>query len=81
MRERDVTWGEIVDTVNKPETVYGPDERGRKIHQRGQLAVVVGRDGAVVTVLLRQGEQWTNEDAKARALPDRPNTYDADGHP
>ncbi len=66
MENRAVTWGEIIDVVEKPEVTFGPDHLGRKSVQRGNLCVVVARDGAVLTVLLRQGEQWTNDDAKGR---------------
>lgn len=65
---RDVTWAEIVDVVDHPEVVYGPDYRGKKIHQKGDLSVVVAPDGAVLTVLLRDKEQWTDEQAIARKI-------------
>lgn len=63
---RDVTWAEIVDVVDHPEVVYGPDYRGKKIHQKGVLSVVVAPDGAVLTVLLRDEQQWTDAHAQAR---------------
>ena len=66
MRERHVTWGEIVDIVDHPEVVTSPDMQGRQLYQKGKLSVVVARNGDVITVLLRQEQQWTNEDAKKR---------------
>lgn len=62
MKARKVTWGEIVETVEKPEVSFGPDERGRMVHQKGSLAVVVSRSNNVITVLFRQEKQWTDED-------------------
>lgn len=67
---RDVTWGQIVEVVENPEVIYGPDHRGKKILQRGKLSVVVAADGAVVTVLLRSEEQWDDGDARSRASSD-----------
>jgi hypothetical protein len=39
------------------------------VYQRGKLAVVVNERATawwVVTVLLRENQQWTNEDARSR---------------
>lgn len=66
MTERDITWGEVQDVILKPEVTYGPDRSGRTVMQRGKISVVVARDMAVITVLLRQEEQWTNADARSR---------------
>lgn len=66
MEARDVTWGEIVDIVEHPEVVYGPDPKGRKIVQKGDLSIVLAPDGAIVTVLLREETAWDNEQARAR---------------
>ena len=33
MRERHVTWGEIVDIVDHPEVVTSPDMQGRQLYQ------------------------------------------------
>jgi len=66
MAARDVTWGEIVKVIERPEVVFGPDYRGRKTVQRGELAVVVDSQGAVITVLLKQNEQWNDEQARSR---------------
>jgi hypothetical protein len=73
MDVRDVTWGEIVDCVDHSEVIYGPDHRGRKIYQKGELGVVVGNDGAIVTVLLRERQQWTDEQMRERGYqrPDK----------
>lgn len=70
MAERDVTWAEVVEVVDRPENVY--TSRGDFVFQKGSLAVVVCLDGAVRTVLLRQDPRtvdrgrWTNDDARAR---------------
>ena len=74
IQARDVTWGEIVEVIEKPEVIYGPDFRGRKVLQRGTLTVVLGRDGAVVTVLLRSEEQWDDTDMKTRVKGDAAET-------
>lgn len=66
MKARDISWAEVVEIVEYPETSYGPDNRGRIVYQKHDLSVVTGRDGGVITVLLRNTEQWTNEDAKNR---------------
>lgn len=66
MQGRDVTWGEIIDVVNNPQVVYGPDYRGTKNFQKGDLCVVVARDGAIVTVLLKSKDEWTDHHAKNR---------------
>lgn len=66
MRERHVTWAEIVDIIDHPEVISGPDMQGRSVYQKGKLSVVVARKGDVITVLLRQEQQWTNEDAQKR---------------
>lgn len=81
MEARNVTWGEIVDIVEKPEVVYGPDQRGRKICQRGDLSVVVGGDGAIVTVLLREVEQWDDNQVALRKEPtQRVRIFPESGH-
>lgn len=69
LEERKITWGEVIDVVENPEVTFGPDHRGRKTLQKGDLCVVVGSDNAVVTVLLRNAEQWTAQDAQARREP------------
>lgn len=66
MQGRDVTWGEIIDVVNNPEVVYGPDFRGAKNYQKGDLCVIVARDGAIVTVLLKSQNEWNDTHAKSR---------------
>ncbi|NNM44519.1 hypothetical protein [Knoellia koreensis] len=65
MSARGVSWADVVETVRDASVVYGSD-RGR-VHQRGDLGVVVARDGAVVTVLLAERRRrWTDADARAR---------------
>ena len=66
MNARAVTWAEVVEIVDAPEVVYGPDARGHRILQRGDLSVVVASDGAVLTVLLRNEDEWDDDQAKSR---------------
>lgn len=66
MQEREITWAEIVDVVDRPEVIYGPDAKGKRILQKGELGVVVDKYGNVITALLRQESQWTSEDARKR---------------
>ena len=66
LKLRNVSWGEIVDICEKPEVVYGPDPQGRKVLQKGDLSVVLAPGNAVITVLLRDAEKWTDEDARSR---------------
>jgi hypothetical protein len=67
MADRRVPWTEVVDTVRYADNHYR--SRGDHVFQRNQLAVVVSKDGAVITVLLRAapgGPRWTNQDARNR---------------
>lgn len=66
MKARNVTWAEIVDILEHPEVSFGPDFKDKRVLQKGDLAVVVGRDNAVITVLLRDADQWTDEQAASR---------------
>lgn len=66
LKVRDVTWGSVLECLEHPEVVYGPDHRGRSNYQKGDLCVVASREGAVVTVLLRDENQWSDEDARNR---------------
>lgn len=66
LKVRDVTWGNILDCLEHPEVVY-PDKLDRKRYQKGDLCVVANRKGAVITVLLRKEDQWTDEDARNRS--------------
>ena len=68
MNNREITWAEIVDISKNPEVVYGPDHRGRRILQKGDLSIVLADNGAVVTALLRSEDKWTDKDAKERGL-------------
>lgn len=68
LKLRNVSWGEIVDICEKPEVVYGPDPQGRKVLQKGELAVVLAPGNAVVTVLLRDAEKWTDQKARDRRV-------------
>lgn len=67
LKARDVTWGTILDCLEHPEVVYGPDQRGRSNYQKDDLCVVASREGAVITVLLRNEDPWTDEDARNRS--------------
>ena len=66
IKARDVKWAEIMDVIEHPEVVYGPDRQGRRNFQRGDLCVVVSGQKAVITVLIRNLDQWTDEDARNR---------------
>jgi len=67
---RDVEIHDVLLTAVDPEVTYtsGPAYGvDREVRQRGLLAVVVNPDTQVViTVLLRQTAQWTDEDARTR---------------
>lgn len=66
MELRNILWGETLDVIEKPTLTYGPDHKGRTVMQKDKLSVVVGSDLAVVTVLLRQDGDWTDEDVRQR---------------
>lgn len=66
LKARNVTWAEVVDILERPEVVYGPDRQGRKVVQKGDLAVVLATNNAVITVLLRDAENWNDEEARNR---------------
>lgn len=78
MKSRDVSWGEILEVLENPEVSFGPDDRGRYTHQRGNLCVVMAGERAVITVLLRQEESWT--DTEARSRKKKVNTEDFCGN-
>lgn len=71
MKARSLSWADVLEIVNEPEVTFGPDSRGRRVLQKGSLAVPVARDGAVITVLLRSQDQWTNEDVMNRKPSER----------
>jgi len=69
MASREITWAQVIDTVETADVVY--DSRGNQMFQKGDIAVVTTRplsDGVllVITVLLRQTTQWSNDDARNR---------------
>lgn len=66
MRSREITWADIVDVADNPSVIYGPDERGRRVLQKDKLSIVLDKHNNVITALLRQEEQWTDEDARNR---------------
>lgn len=76
MRDRAVSWAEVLDVVENYQHRYpSTQHRGQPnpfcvMYQRGKLSVVVHEDETrrtVVTVLLREYRQWTNEDARSRS--------------
>lgn len=76
MANRDVEFAEVLDALENYENRWdvrsfkGRPTPGRAVYQRGKLAIVVNeRTGTwwVVTVLLRENRQWTDEDARARS--------------
>lgn len=67
MRDRDVRPEEVIAVLREPEIVE--QHEGRERYVRRGLVAVVAWDGAVpvlVTVLLREGRQWTDGDARRR---------------
>lgn len=82
-RSREVTPDEVDACLSAPDTVIGPDDRGRYRYACGSLAVVVrpGDPATVVTVLWRTTERWT--DAEMRRQRERFCTCAtcADAHP
>ena len=67
MGERGVEVEEIAEILRRPEIVE-PHAGKRRFIGHGLAIVVAGPDSnpVVVTVLLRRGGQWTNEDARKR---------------
>lgn len=68
MKARKIELDDVLAVVNKPGIVEPHEGAWRFV--RGDLCavVVVDRGAAlVITVLLRRGEQWTDEDAKGRS--------------
>lgn len=66
MQDRDISWAEVVEIVDNPDVIYGPDYRGRRVIQKDDVAVVLGPNGGVITVLFRNEEQWTDEQVRSR---------------
>ena len=66
MNARDVTWANIIEVIEKPEVIYGPDAKGRRVMQKDNLSVVVAANDAVITVLLRDEEHWDDQKARNR---------------
>lgn len=73
MTSRNITWAEILEVVERPEVTFGPDDKGRQTHQKGDLCVVVGRNRAVITVLLRQQQTWSDEQVASRKITQLPH--------
>lgn len=68
LKLRNITWAEVVDICEAPEVTYGPDPQGRKVLQKGDLSVVLAPGNAVVTVLLRDAENWDDKKVRDRRL-------------
>jgi hypothetical protein len=75
MANRAIEFGEVLEVLRDYENRWSVDHwkgrptPGRAVYQRGKLAVVVNERATawwVVTVLLRENQQWTNEDARSR---------------
>lgn len=69
MTSRDITWEQVLETVTNAHVTYS--SRGDQMFQRDKVAVVTTRplsNGVrlVKTVLLREVEQWSDDDARAR---------------
>lgn len=69
---RGVDWQTVREALEKPSVVEESEHNGRKNlrYVRGDLAVVVGGwrtpHPILVTVLLRESQQWTDEDVRSR---------------
>lgn len=61
MESRGFSRAEVIATISDPEVSYEQSDRGagRRVHQRGRVAVVLGSDLTVITVLRREVGQWT----------------------
>lgn len=68
LKDRNITWAEVVEVIDRPDVTFGPDEKGYMVLQKGDLGVVVSRQGGVITVLLRDAAQWTDEDVRRRSV-------------
>jgi hypothetical protein len=69
MLRRDMDVREVMLTAIEPQQTYADSQYNprSRVHQRGDLAVVVDpHDKVIITVLLRSGEQWTDADARGR---------------
>lgn len=69
MTDRDVTIEEVEKALTQPETVWGPDHRGRYNFACGDICVVANPSPAtavIITVLWREQKQWTNEEMRRR---------------
>lgn len=66
MKGRDISWKDIVAVIETADVVYGPDHKGRYVHQKGNLSVVATREGAVITALLKRDHKWDDKDARGR---------------
>lgn len=67
MRDRDVRPEEVIAVLRAPEVVEAHEGRERYV-AHGLVAVIAweGEVPVLVTVLLREGRQWTNADARRR---------------
>lgn len=63
MRDRGVTYSDVMVTIREPQIVE-PHDGARRFIRHG-LVAVVSDDGAVITLLWRRREQWTSAQMRA----------------
>lgn len=64
MEARNVSPEAVGAAIREPDVVE--PHQGRRRFVKGDLVVVVGPDGVIVTVLLRDRAEWTAKDCRAR---------------
>jgi len=67
MKRRQITWDEVVATVERPDIIE--PHQGKKRYVKGTLCVVIApslHGNVVVTILLREQKQWSDEDVRNR---------------
>lgn len=76
MDDRGVVYADVRTAVLVPEVSYSGDKtrhpKEYRVHQRGEIAVVVkprGHDVEVVTVLWRTEHRWTDDEMKEHRQP------------
>lgn len=68
MRDRNVTFEDIAHAIERPEITE--PHKGKRRYTRDNLCVVVSEEGGikvVITILLRDTNQWTDADISNRA--------------
>lgn len=73
MRQRNVSFDEVVEILQRPEVVTSTEDADRRKFFGGDLCLVVAdeKNGrltfhVVVTILWRKGDQWTSEEMSQR---------------